>query len=83
MSEINLNHSQIYSDDVKQWYAAQELVYASMARGNYSVRLTISDFSDTPTYTVTRRHVTRLTSKELYCGGDLNQAVRKFNDAVR
>lgn len=48
---------EINADDLKQWYAAQELVYASRTSGDYSIRLTLSQLSDGPIYSVVKRHV--------------------------
>jgi len=75
---------EINADDLKKWYAAQELVYASVTNGEYSIRLTISQFSDFPTYEVMKRHVDHPTTQreQLYYGSDINAAVRIFNEAA-
>lgn len=71
----------ITADEIKSWFAAQSLVYASATRpDNYHIRLTVSEFSDCPAYEVTRRHVVSMKTKQLYYGGDINAAVKIYNN---
>lgn len=73
----------INADDLREWYKSQELVYASATRpDNQHIRLTISQFSDSPTYEVTQRDVVTLKEKQLYYGTKIEAAVRIYNDAA-
>lgn len=75
-----MSQQQITAKDLRYWYGAQELVYASRTRGDFSIRLTVSKFSDFPLYTVTRRHINTLALEDLYYGTGIDAAVRIFNE---
>lgn len=72
----------INANDLKAWCAAQELIYASQARGSYSIRLTVSRFGDYPNYEVARRHISSLKRRQLYYGTSIDAAVRIYNEAI-
>lgn len=73
----------INADNLRQWYNAQELVYASQTRAdNQHIRLTVSQFSDFPTYEVVQRHVITMRRRQLYHGSSIEAAVRIYNEAA-